>query len=123
MAEAVRAPQRAPQRAAMRPMFRTPLNRYDVDESKIPPGMTYQWCVSSILGAEATEQQINAGNFNEAQREIDLLAKADPANFTLTILRSKLDAQRKVADKALYRAKEAGRGCFRFSITETAGAA
>ena len=27
------------------------------------------------------------------------------------------------ADAALYRAKEAGRGCFRFSITETAGAA
>ena len=53
------------------------------------------------FAASAAEQQINAGNFNEAQREIDLLAKADPANFTLTILRSKLDAQRKVADKAL----------------------
>lgn len=52
------------------------------------------------FAASAAEQQINAGNFNEAQREIDLLAKADPANYTLTILRSKLDAQRKVADKA-----------------------
>ena len=52
------------------------------------------------FAASAAEQQINAGNFSEAQREIDLLAKADPANYTLTILRSKLDAQRKVVDKA-----------------------
>lgn len=51
------------------------------------------------FAASAAEQAINARNFNEAQREIDLLAKADPANFTLTILRSKLDAQRKLLDK------------------------
>lgn len=49
--------------------------------------------------ATATEQAINAGNFDEAQREIGLLAKADPTNFTLTILRSKLDAQRKLASQ------------------------
>ncbi len=58
------------------------------------------------FAASAAEQQINAGNFNEAQREIDLLAKADPANYTLTILRSKLDAQRKVADKAQQQAAD-----------------
>lgn len=51
------------------------------------------------FAASAAEQSINARNFNEAQREIDLLAKADPANYTLTILRSKLDAQRKLLDK------------------------
>lgn len=51
------------------------------------------------FAASAAEQAINARNFNEAQREIDLLAKADPANYTLTILRSKLDAQRKLLDK------------------------
>lgn len=51
------------------------------------------------FAASSAEQAINARNFNEAQREIDLLAKADPANFTLTILRSKLDAQRKLLDK------------------------
>jgi protein TonB len=51
------------------------------------------------FAASAAEQAINARNFNEAQREIDLLAKADPANFTLTILRSKLDAQQKLASQ------------------------
>jgi len=49
--------------------------------------------------ATSAEQVINARDFNESQRQIDLLAKADPANFTLTILRSKLDAQRKLLDK------------------------
>jgi protein TonB len=51
------------------------------------------------FAATAAEQTINGGDFNEAQREIDLLAKADPANYTLTILRSKLDAQRKLQDQ------------------------
>jgi protein TonB len=51
------------------------------------------------FGANEAEQDINARNFSEAQREIDLLAKADPENYTLTILRSKLDAQRKTATK------------------------
>ena len=50
-------------------------------------------------GAAATEQTINQRDFTEAQREIDLLAKADPENYTLTILRSKLDAQRKTLDR------------------------
>ncbi|MDR3388040.1 MAG: energy transducer TonB [Rudaea sp.] len=43
----------------------------------------------------AVEQNINAGNVDEATREIDLLAKADPSNYTLTILRGKLDARKK----------------------------
>jgi len=51
------------------------------------------------FAANSAEQAINSGNFNEAQRQIDLLAQADPANFTVTILRSKLDAQRKLLDK------------------------
>lgn len=51
------------------------------------------------FAASAAEQDINANNFAEAQREIDLLAKADPGNYTLTILRSKLDAQRKLASR------------------------
>lgn len=58
-------------------------------------------------GAAATEQTINARDFNEAQREIDLLAKADPANYTLTILRSKLDAQRKTLDREQQQAADA----------------
>ncbi|MGH8156516.1 MAG: energy transducer TonB [Rhodanobacter sp.] len=51
------------------------------------------------FAANSAEQAINSRDFNEAQRQIDLLAKADPTNFTLTILRSKLDAQRKTLDK------------------------
>jgi protein TonB len=51
------------------------------------------------FAASSAEQSVNSRDFNEAQRQIDLLAKADPANFTLTILRSKLDAQRKLLDK------------------------
>jgi len=41
------------------------------------------------------EQNINAGNVDEALREIDNLAKADPNNYTLTILRGKLDSKKK----------------------------
>ena len=51
------------------------------------------------VGSSVAEQAINQRDFNEAQRQIDLLAKADPANYTLTILRSKLDAQRKLQDR------------------------
>lgn len=51
------------------------------------------------FAAPSAEQAINSRDFKEAQRQIDLLAKADPTNFTLTILRSKLDAQRKTPDK------------------------
>jgi protein TonB len=58
-------------------------------------------------GAAATEQTINQREFNEAQREIDLLAKADPENYTLTILRSKLDAQRKTLDREQQQALDA----------------
>ncbi|MBL0162855.1 MAG: energy transducer TonB [Xanthomonadales bacterium] len=41
------------------------------------------------------EQEINQGNLEEATRIIDSLSKADPSNYTLTILRSKMDAKRK----------------------------
>jgi len=58
-------------------------------------------------GAASTEQTINQREFAEAQREIDLLAKADPENYTLTILRSKLDAQRKTLDREQQQAVDA----------------
>jgi periplasmic protein TonB len=44
------------------------------------------------------EQYINSGNVDEANRVIDLLTKVDPNNFTLNILRSKLDAKKKQVD-------------------------
>ena len=47
----------------------------------------------------SAEEQINQGNFDEATRIMNLLAKADPSNYTLTILRSKLDAKKKQTDK------------------------
>ena len=42
------------------------------------------------------EKAIEQNNFDEASRQIDLLSKADPTNYTLTLLRSKLDAQKKL---------------------------
>jgi protein TonB len=47
----------------------------------------------------AAEDQINQGNFDEANRIIELLAKADPSNYSLTILRSKLDAKKTLTER------------------------
>ena len=51
------------------------------------------------MATGAVEQLINAGGLDEANRSINLLAKADPNNYTLTILRSKLDAKKKQTDR------------------------
>lgn len=51
------------------------------------------------FAASAAEQDINARNIDNANRVIELLSKVDSNNYTLTILRSKLDAQRKIADR------------------------
>jgi len=53
------AEQRGPQRVAGRLIVRDASTRFQVDESKIPPNMTYQWCVETVMGQEATEQIIN----------------------------------------------------------------
>lgn len=61
------------------------------------------------------EKSISQNDFAEANREIDVLSKADPTNYTLTLLRSKLDAQQKLQarqqleaqQKAQQKAKEA----------------
>jgi protein TonB len=45
------------------------------------------------------EQEINQGNLDEAGRIIESLAKADPSNYTLTILRSKLEAKKKQVEQ------------------------
>ena len=50
------------------------------------------------FAAHAAEQTIGQGDAAEAQRQIDLLTRADPANYTLTILRAKLQAQVQVAE-------------------------
>lgn len=51
------------------------------------------------FAASAAEQDINARNVDGAQRVIELLTKVDANNYTLTILRSKLDAQRKIVER------------------------
>lgn len=48
------------------------------------------------FGVPDVESAISQNNFDEANREIELLGKADPSNYTLTLLRSKLDAQKKL---------------------------
>lgn len=42
------------------------------------------------------EKSITQNDFAEATREIGVMATADPTNYTLTLLRSKLDAQQKL---------------------------
>ena len=48
------------------------------------------------FGVPDVEKAISQNNFDEAGREIDVLSKSDPTNYTLTLLRSKLDAQKKL---------------------------
>ncbi|MFT3789852.1 MAG: energy transducer TonB [Rudaea sp.] len=51
------------------------------------------------LAAGEIEQKINAGDLDEGRRVIDLLGKFDPNNYTLIILRSKLDMKKKQMDR------------------------
>lgn len=48
------------------------------------------------FGVPEVEKAISRNDFDEAGREIELLTRADPTNYTLTLLRSKLDAQKKL---------------------------
>lgn len=45
------------------------------------------------------EQKINAGQLDESRRAIDLLGQFDANNYTLTILRNKLDLKKKQMDR------------------------
>lgn len=47
----------------------------------------------------SAETEIDRDQFDEANRIIELLAKADPSNYSLTILRSKLDARRQQVER------------------------
>lgn len=49
----------------------------------------------------SAEDQINQGHFDDATRIIALLTTADPSNYTLTILRSKLDARKRQSEREL----------------------
>jgi protein TonB len=50
------------------------------------------------FAVQSAEQSIDAGHLDEAQREIALLDRADPTNYSLNILRAKLEAQRRLAE-------------------------
>jgi periplasmic protein TonB len=51
------------------------------------------------FAAAAVERSIGDGDFGKAQREIDLLGRADKSNYTLVLLRDKLATQQKLADQ------------------------
>ncbi|HVT31951.1 MAG TPA: energy transducer TonB [Rhodanobacteraceae bacterium] len=68
----------------------------------------------------AAEDQINQNAFDEANRIIALLAEADPSNYSLTILRSKLDAKKKLADREQQQAQAAAAAAARPQTPATA---
>lgn len=51
------------------------------------------------LAAGEIEQKINAGQLDEGKRAIELLGKFDSNNYTLTILRGKLELKKKQMDR------------------------
>ncbi|WP_201313236.1 energy transducer TonB [Dyella sp. EPa41] len=62
------------------------------------------------FAARAAEQTIDEGSDAEAQRQIALLAKADPQNYTLTLLQSKLQTHRDaIAQEAQHAEQQAKR--------------
>jgi hypothetical protein len=50
---------RSEQRAGQRVRIRTPSTRFEVDLSKKPPGMAYEWKAKYVLGAENIEGMVN----------------------------------------------------------------
>ncbi|MBL8297194.1 MAG: energy transducer TonB [Rhodanobacteraceae bacterium] len=75
------------------------------------------------FAASAAEQDINARNIDNANRVVELLTKADPNNYTLTILRSKLDAQRKIVEREAAQAAAAEEAARRRAAESAATAA
>lgn len=61
------------------------------------------------FAAQVAEHTIDDGDDAEAQRQIDLLTRADPQNYTLTLLQTKLQAQRDAAAQQAAAATSAGK--------------
>ncbi len=51
--------QRSAQRSGIRLQIRTPGNRFDIDETRIPNGMAYEWKRQSFMGAQDIEHLVN----------------------------------------------------------------
>jgi hypothetical protein len=54
-----RSDQRSEQRPRQRLQIRTPGNRFDIDQSRIPQGMAYEWKRKNFMGAEDIEHLVN----------------------------------------------------------------
>jgi protein TonB len=78
---------------------------------------------SFTMMTPVVEQNINNGQVDEALREIDMLAKADPNNYTLTILRGKLDAKRKQVENEAKQKEAAATAAAQRAAQPAAGAA
>lgn len=74
------------------------------------------------FGVPDVEKTITANNFDEADREIGILAKADPTNYTLTLLRSKLDAQKKAQARQQQQDQEKAQKAAQLAATQQAAA-
>ena len=75
------------------------------------------------FGVPDVEKAISSNNFAEANREIDLLSKADPTNYTLTLLRSKLDAQQKLQARQQQEAQQKALHATQLAAAQQAAAA
>lgn len=69
------------------------------------------------------EKAISQNNFAEANRQIDVLSKADPTNYTLTLLRSKLDAQQKLQARQQQEAQQKAQHAAELAAAQQAAAA
>jgi protein TonB len=68
------------------------------------------------------EKAISQNNFAEANRQIDVLSKADPTNYTLTLLRSKLDAQQKLQARQQQEAQQKAQHAVELAAAQQAAA-
>ena len=75
------------------------------------------------FGVPDVEKAISQNNFAEANREIDVLSKADPTNYTLTLLRSKLDAQQKLQARQQQEAQQKAQHATELAAAQQAAAA
>ena len=75
------------------------------------------------FGVPDVEKAISQNNFPEANREIDVLSKADPTNYTLTLLRSKLDAQQKLQARQQQEAQQKAQRAAELATAQQAAAA
>ncbi|WP_440223929.1 TonB family protein [Dokdonella sp. MW10] len=71
------------------------------------------------FASSTAEQEINQGNLDEASRIVAALAIAEPSNYTLTILRGKLEARRRVLDREQQVAAAAAAAAARPAATTT----